>query len=97
VDRQLAGRCGRQGDPGSVSFYFCLQEGLAQRYMPAWLRAALSLWPEASLNALAGWARWAFVWAQHRAEADAFARRFSVLRHDDWLASALPFDQRGSA
>jgi hypothetical protein len=41
--------------------------------------------------------RWAFVWAQARAESDAFARRFSVLRHDDWLASALPFEQRGGA
>ena len=41
--------------------------------------------------------RGAFVWAQARAEADAFARRFSVLRHDDWLASALPFEQRGVA
>ena len=95
VDRQLAGRCGRQGDPGSVSLYLCLQEVLAQRYMPTWLRRVLACLPEGFLDLSGRWARWAFVWAQHRAEADAFARRFSVLRHDDWLASALPFDQRG--
>ncbi len=97
VDRQLAGRCGRQGDPGSVSLHLCLQEILVQRYMPAWLRLGLACLPTGLLDRVARWARWAFVWAQRRAEADAFARRFSVLRHDDWLASALPFDQRGSA
>ncbi len=97
VDRQLAGRCGRQGDPGSVSLHLCLQEILVQRYMPGWLRLGLACLPEGSLDLAARWLRWAFVWAQRRAEADAFARRFSVLRQDDWLASALPFDQRGIA
>jgi hypothetical protein len=30
--------------------------------------------------------------AQGRAESDAFARRWSVLRADEWLERALPFD-----
>jgi preprotein translocase subunit SecA len=94
IDRQLAGRCGRQGDPGSVSFYLCLQDNLATRYLPKALRAMLS-W-------LLGWTPWfasrlgfwIFKWAQRRAEKDAFERRFAVLRNDDWMASALPFARR---
>ena len=95
IDRQLAGRCGRQGDPGSVSVYLCLEDILAQRYLPAPARALLrsmtvrrSQW--ASLVALR-----AFSWAQRRSEGDAFERRFSVLRADDWMASALPFARKG--
>lgn len=94
IDRQLAGRCGRQGDPGSVSAYLSLQDALALRYLPRWLRVALG----ASVFANASWAstfaRAAFRWAQRRAEADAFQRRLSVLRHDEWTASALPFSPR---
>jgi preprotein translocase subunit SecA len=43
IDRQLAGRCGRQGDPGSVSLHLCLQDNLAVRYMPVPLRQAAAL------------------------------------------------------
>ncbi len=32
IDRQLAGRAGRQGDPGSVSTYLSLDSGLFKRY-----------------------------------------------------------------
>ena len=97
IDRQLAGRCGRQGDPGSVTLHLCLQDNLAVRYMPVPLRQLLRLCSGQVPALLAPLVRGAFVWAQARAEADAFARRFSVLRHDDWLASALPFEQRGGA
>jgi preprotein translocase subunit SecA len=30
VDRQLAGRCGRQGDPGSCQFFLCLEDELLE-------------------------------------------------------------------
>ncbi|MFM7343102.1 MAG: hypothetical protein ACKO3Q_10595, partial [Betaproteobacteria bacterium] len=66
-------------------------------YIPAPLSQLLRLCSGQVPACLAPCVRWAFVWAQSRAESDAFARRFSVLRHDDWLASALPFEQRGGA
>jgi preprotein translocase subunit SecA len=91
IDRQLAGRCGRQGDPGSVSAYLSLQDALAVRYLPRWVRAALSVFDTAPAQLTSKLARPAFRWAQRRAEADAFHRRLSVLRHDEWTASALPF------
>lgn len=95
IDRQLAGRCGRQGDPGSVSLYLCLEDSLALRYLPAWARRALVLLQARAPQAARVWAQRAFTWAQRRSEGDAFERRFSVLRNDDWMASALPFAQRG--
>jgi len=41
IDRQLQGRCARQGDPGSVETILSLQDRLIARYWPAWVRAAL--------------------------------------------------------
>ena len=32
LDRQLAGRCGRQGDPGSVSIFVSAEDGLVKRF-----------------------------------------------------------------
>ena len=42
IDRQLQGRCARQGDPGSVETILSLEDTLISRYWPAWLRAVLS-------------------------------------------------------
>jgi preprotein translocase subunit SecA len=39
IDRQLQGRCARQGDPGSVETILSLEDGLIVRRWPAWLRA----------------------------------------------------------
>lgn len=97
IDRQLAGRCGRQGDPGSVSTYLCLSDDLVRRMMPAGVsrlvRALLAAFPRWAVVV----ARQAFRQAQKRAEGVAFQRRWSVLRADDWMKSALPFDGRRRA
>ncbi len=97
IDRQLAGRCGRQGDPGSVSIFLCLSDNLATRYLPALARRLLVLVKIHAPNALPTCARLAISWAQRRCERDAFERRFAVLQNDDWLAKALPFARRGAA
>ncbi|MCG8508111.1 MAG: hypothetical protein MI741_02680, partial [Rhodospirillales bacterium] len=36
VDRQLFGRAGRQGDPGSAAVFVSLQDELIKRYAPKW-------------------------------------------------------------
>jgi preprotein translocase subunit SecA len=94
IDRQLAGRCGRQGDFGSVSTYLCLADDLAQRMMPAPWRQLVLMVMRSSTGKTSRLAAWAFARAQHRAEAVAFQRRWSVLRSDDWMKSALPFEGR---
>jgi len=98
IDRQLAGRCGRQGDPGSVTCCLCLGDDLARRLMPQAVRSLLQLIagaPWGTRAALAASAALAFRWAQVRAEREAFAQRWSVLRSDDWMDSALPFTGQG--
>ncbi len=94
IDRQLAGRCGRQGDCGSVSTYLCLDDDLALRMMPAPWRQMLLLALRTSAGFASRVALLAFDLAQKRAEAIAFQRRLSVLRTDDWMKSALPFEVR---
>ncbi len=42
IDRQLVGRCGRQGDPGSAQTLLHLEQPLFQRVLPAWVRALIS-------------------------------------------------------
>ena len=41
IDRQLIGRCGRQGDPGSVQTLVALDKPLIRRLIPAWIAAML--------------------------------------------------------
>ena len=91
---RLSRRCGRQGDPGGVVTLLSLEDGLARRFLPSVvlrvLRAASILqWPGRDLLLA-----WMLRTAQKRAEADAFARRRSVLKSDDWLDRALPFEGR---
>jgi preprotein translocase subunit SecA len=37
IDRQLHGRCARQGDPGSVETVLCVEGPLIRRHIPAWI------------------------------------------------------------
>ena len=41
IDRQLQGRCARQGDPGSVETILSLEDALIARYWPAWARLSV--------------------------------------------------------
>lgn len=97
IDRQLAGRCGRQGDPGSVATCLCLDDDLVRRHLPQVLRSALLRLAQHSRLRASQWARPWFRWVQRRAEQQAFQRRWSVLRSDDWMKSALPFGRAGDA
>lgn len=95
VDRQLAGRCGRQGDPGSVSRYLCPQDSVVQRFLLPVHRIALEKLRNAAARTRNRWAMRIVRGAQRRAEHEAFERRISVLRSDDWQESALPFGLGG--
>jgi preprotein translocase subunit SecA len=54
IDRQLQGRCARQGDPGSTETILSLQDGLIARSWPMWLRRAIA-WPVREGHALPVW------------------------------------------
>ena len=91
IDRQLFGRCARQGDPGSVQAYVSAEDELIRRFAPNFLRRAL-------LRAVRGKRPWAGAVvrsteavAQQLAQRLSFRRRKGVLQYDDWLEAALGF------
>jgi preprotein translocase subunit SecA len=90
VDRQLYGRCARQGDPGSVRQFASIDDELLVRFVPRMGRRGL-VW---LLRAWPTGGRWVgegiLRLGQGTARRIDFRRRLSVLRHDSWLAQNLP-------
>ncbi len=87
VDRQLLGRAGRQGDPGSGRFYLCREDELFRSHGPT-LGAALHRFGPGELPArhpLA--ARVARL--QRKVERADYRQRLELLAHDDWLDTLL--------
>lgn len=82
IDRQLVGRCARQGDPGSVQRFIAFDEEVVRRFAPAWLRR---LWPWLHARAR-NWrpllAALVLRQAQSRAERLAFQQRKNILKQD---------------
>jgi preprotein translocase subunit SecA len=95
IDRQLLGRAGRQGDPGSGEFLISLEDDLLIRYLPASLRKMLSAYLH-----VPKWgsllARAAFAYVQHSAEWEARGQRRRTLEADTWLDEHLTFAGRTS-
>ena len=91
IDRQLFGRCGRQGDPGSYQAVLSMEDDLVVAHA-----SRLGRWV-ARVTLRAGW-RWPSLWlirrAQRRAERLHARMRQAVLKMDDQLASSLAFTGR---
>jgi preprotein translocase subunit SecA len=62
IDRQLAGRCARQGDPGSSETWLPIDAQLFRQTLPGWLRrliaARATALPPVAARALARWVQW---------------------------------------
>jgi preprotein translocase subunit SecA len=88
VDRQLAGRCSRQGEPGTFLPILSLQDALLDetlsRFEKKWLRVGYGLYGER-------FARWAMRRAQRKAERLHARMRRGLLRSDEVLDHALAF------
>jgi preprotein translocase subunit SecA len=85
VDRQLFGRAGRQGDPGSAQAFVSAEDELVRRHLP---KPAQNLLQTAGRKSLANAA---ITFAQRRAQKLALKQRAGVLRSDAWLDDALSF------
>ena len=88
IDRQLAGRCGRQGEPGCFQEILSLEDPLLEmdelgvvRGVAETLRPWLGDWP----------GRLALRWAQRRAERLHARMRHDLLTTDELLGDALAF------
>jgi preprotein translocase subunit SecA len=94
IDRQLFGRCARQGDPGSARAFVCPEDELIRRFAPRVAQKALRWAINAGVPGVHLLAREAIHRAQKNAQLQAFAQRTTVLRTDDWLEEALSFAGR---
>ncbi len=86
VDRQLAGRAGRQGDPGRVEFFVSFEDRLIRQHAPAWMVRLVKRLPPA-MDVAGKAALWWF--CQRAAEAQWVAARAQAARAEAWLDKAL--------
>ena len=91
VDRQLFGRSGRQGDPGSAQAFVSFEDELIQKYLPKSVRSAVVESWRRNLPGRGKIAKAAFRFAQRKAQALAFKQRKEVVRSDLRLDEALSF------
>jgi preprotein translocase subunit SecA len=94
VDRQLVGRCARQGDPGSCENIVSLEDELFTSCTPraaALLRQALQRQAEVPPAAFAALRKW----AQHSTERRNAAVRLANVKQDRQLHRTLAFTGRG--
>lgn len=99
IDRQLAGRCARRGQPGTHERLLHLEDEGWSPWAPPWLKGLLAKlvlrWPRLSAPV----ARFAVRWVQGQHEAAAAQARWALLQQEEHLASQLswrgrhPWDQ----
>jgi preprotein translocase subunit SecA len=94
IDRQLFGRCARQGDPGSARAFVSLEDELARRHSTKLSAVLRRRFARADREISSAFTRCLFDLAQHRAERMALSQRKAVLRTDDWLDEYLGFAGR---
>ncbi len=91
VDRQLFGRCGRQGDPGSVRMFISLEDELVKRHTGKLLASSVNSLLKSGLPGSRSAIHAAFSRAQGNAQKLAVKQRKAVLTTDTWMDEALSF------
>ena len=91
IDRQLFGRCARQGDPGTAVAYVSIEDELVMRHAPKLSATLRGRFGDAAREVSSAVTRGAFDRAQRRAERQALKQRKGVLKTDDWLDEYLGF------
>jgi len=94
IDRQLFGRCARQGDPGSARLFVSMEDEIVRRFVPKAARNAIQAQLEARFFAGRLAAAAVVRLAQSAAQRLAYRRRRGVLRMDTWLEDSLSFARR---
>jgi preprotein translocase subunit SecA len=95
VDRQLFGRAGRQGNPGSARRFVSMDDEIVRRFVPKFVRRRATGAGQADPRGLGGARAAAVYWnARYAQLAGSWLtarQRAAVLRHDTWLDEALSF------
>ena len=88
IDRQLAGRTARQGEPGEVRVHVSLDDAVVERHFPPiFAKAARSFADRIGSRGVSAVARF----AQYRAERLHARMRRELLRSDEWIGDATAF------
>jgi preprotein translocase subunit SecA len=91
IDRQLCGRCSRQGDPGSVRTYASLEDELLLQYGPKRLLKLLLQTISRNRPESNHLVDHLISLSQQKAQHQAYRQRQIVMQTDDWLTDALSF------
>ena len=93
VDRQLFGRSGRQGDPGSVSRHYAFDDVLFHTFLPSWLHKLVARTAHSQTGEMRSplLCRVLLRLAQKRAEKLAAYRRKQVAENDRQQRASLGF------
>jgi len=94
IDRQLFGRCARQGDPGSSQAYVCPSDELIKRFILPTFASSLEKALTLGLPGSGILTRLTMRRAQNSAQRMSYKRRQQVLMTDEWLEEALSFATR---
>jgi preprotein translocase subunit SecA len=94
IDRQLYGRCGRQGDRGTYQAILSLEDEIITAQTGPFIRWVASLVSSLGKGTTAWVGRALFWWSQRRAERTHAHMRMAVLKMDEHLNTALAFAGR---
>ena len=94
IDRQLYGRCGRQGDPGSSQAIVCLGDELVTRYAGPLTAGLRRRYAGREGDISSPLTRSLFGLSQFSAQRAAYRQRGAVMRTDHWLDEHLSFAGR---
>ena len=97
IDRQLFGRCARQGDPGSAQAFASAEDELVRRFLPEPVRKTMAGAIDSRIPGSKLVVKKTLSYAQKEAQRLAFKQRRNVLRMDTWLEDALSFSGPESA
>jgi preprotein translocase subunit SecA len=94
IDRQLFGRCARQGDPGSARLFASMEDEIVRRFVHKATRTIIQGQLRRRFFGAELAAAFAIRQAQSAAQRLAYRRRRGVLRMDTWLEDSLSFARR---
>jgi preprotein translocase subunit SecA len=91
IDRQVIGRSGRQGDPGTYEMIVALEDELFQRFCRPLARSLHGLAPSNSSQLPAWWAKILRLHAQHSAQRRHYRMRQATMKLQHKLDRSLAF------